>query len=216
MSFPPNVVACAAIYIAGKVLNYPFPSEPQTKEWLPWWKIFGASLEDIEYVAASILELYTTSFAKDVTWDYVETVTKAFAVSEQAQEAPQVPEPKVDVVQQPVIPKAEPPPSKVERMRPPSRERPPPVVRQERRRSREHHKHSDKHHKRHRHRSSSSPSSSSPDRSKRHAKKRDHHRRRRSSSSSRSDRRRRDEKRRHKKRRHSSSSPSSNRSSSLD
>jgi len=26
--FPPNVVACAAIYLAGRVINYPFPSDP--------------------------------------------------------------------------------------------------------------------------------------------------------------------------------------------
>lgn len=83
--FPPNVVACAAIYLAGRVINYPFPSDPHSNEWLPWWKIFGASIEDIEYVAASILELYASPFAKDVTWEYVDSLTKALtAPTEQA------------------------------------------------------------------------------------------------------------------------------------
>lgn len=52
------MIACAAIYLAGRAIDHPFPLDPLTTQPLPWWKIFGATIEDIEYVSASILELY--------------------------------------------------------------------------------------------------------------------------------------------------------------
>ena len=82
VSFPPIVIACAAIYLAGKVLDYPFPSDPQTKQWLPWWKIFGASQEDIEYVVASILELYQTQFIDQTNWNFVDSVTRDLTIEQ--------------------------------------------------------------------------------------------------------------------------------------
>lgn len=72
VSFPPNVIACSAIYLAGRVLDYPFPA--LEGKWLPWWGIFGAGIEDIEYVCASVLELYQPGFAKEVTPEHVERV----------------------------------------------------------------------------------------------------------------------------------------------
>lgn len=61
------MLACASIYLAARTTDYPLPPHP-------WWKIFGVTLEDIEYVAASILELYAPT--SSVSWDYIDSVTK--------------------------------------------------------------------------------------------------------------------------------------------
>ena len=50
--FPPNVIACACVYLASRVLDYPLPND------LEWWRVFGVKAEDMEYAAASILEVY--------------------------------------------------------------------------------------------------------------------------------------------------------------
>lgn len=77
VQFPPNVIACACIYLATRVLEYPMPIEPASGEQLPWWKIVGVSWEDLSYVAASILELYQEPFCKEASsWEYIDTVTK--------------------------------------------------------------------------------------------------------------------------------------------
>lgn len=52
MCFPPNVVACSAIYLAARMMDYPLPRN------LEWWKIFGVKFEDMEYVVSAVLELY--------------------------------------------------------------------------------------------------------------------------------------------------------------
>ena len=68
--FPPNVVACSAIYLAARVMNYPLPKS------LEWWKIFGVRFLDMQYVMASILELYDLS-SDPITTEYVESTIKA-------------------------------------------------------------------------------------------------------------------------------------------
>ncbi|TNV79459.1 hypothetical protein FGO68_gene433 [Halteria grandinella] len=98
VSFPPNVIACSAIYLAARLVDYPFPSDPETKHWLPWWTIFGASIEDMEYVTASILEIYQPSFAQDVNPEYVERLLATLQAQNQpVVEAPVAPA----VVQEP-------------------------------------------------------------------------------------------------------------------
>eukprot|EP00347_Sterkiella_histriomuscorum_P007354 403349268 len=81
--FPPNVVACSAIYLASKIMNYPFPKG------IEWWKIFGVKFEDIEYVSASILELYKICSTSDnqqlsITAQYVEGVVKGVLEQQKA------------------------------------------------------------------------------------------------------------------------------------
>ena len=39
--FPPNVIACSAIYLAARMIDFPLPSN------IEWWKIFGVKFEDI-------------------------------------------------------------------------------------------------------------------------------------------------------------------------
>jgi len=77
VQFPPNVIACAAIYLAGRITEHPFPIDPQTGSHLLWWKIFGVTFEDLSYVAASILELYQPSFMQDSqSHTFIDQVTK--------------------------------------------------------------------------------------------------------------------------------------------
>ncbi|CDW77457.1 cyclin l1 [Stylonychia lemnae] len=76
--FPPNVVASSAIYLAAKMMNYPLPQN------LEWWKIFGVKFEDIEYVVASILELYEVHTNDTISTLYVEGVIKGIQDAQKA------------------------------------------------------------------------------------------------------------------------------------
>ena len=49
--FPPQVIAAGALYLAIRMSNYPMPTQP-------WWILMEASLQNVEYVAATILHLY--------------------------------------------------------------------------------------------------------------------------------------------------------------
>jgi len=48
----PEVLACAAIYLAAKYFQVSLPKDP------PWHKLFDATREEIEYVSRMIMELY--------------------------------------------------------------------------------------------------------------------------------------------------------------
>lgn len=54
-------------------MNYPLPNN------LEWWKIFGVKFEDMEYIMATILELYEMKGddgKPGVSTQYVEKIVK--------------------------------------------------------------------------------------------------------------------------------------------
>lgn len=61
--YPPEALACTAIFMAARYKQHPLPENP------PWWELFDTSFEDIKAVATMILDLYTSlsSSSKDMT-----------------------------------------------------------------------------------------------------------------------------------------------------
>jgi len=67
--YPPNVIAVSCIYLALRVLNYPFVNVG------PWWTIFEVSIKQILEVCAEIVHIYelpkiTTAEAKQIVEKY--------------------------------------------------------------------------------------------------------------------------------------------------
>ncbi len=78
VSFPPYVLAAAAIYLSSRTMDHPLPD-------LEWWLAFDCTFEEIEEVASEIMSLYQR---KKVTLGYViDTLAK------RAAEAPPAPIP---------------------------------------------------------------------------------------------------------------------------
>lgn len=51
--FKPEVIACACIFLAARVVKINLPLRP------PWWELFDATYDDIEDISLSILRLYS-------------------------------------------------------------------------------------------------------------------------------------------------------------
>lgn len=60
--FPPQIIACAAIYLAAKMDEPPIllPMSPS-----PWWVLFDATKPEIQAVCAHLLWLYRGSEDKE-------------------------------------------------------------------------------------------------------------------------------------------------------
>ena len=58
VQFRPKVLACAAIYLAARVLGIRLPEDP------PWWELFDCEKEQILTVAGGVLALYQLPKAK--------------------------------------------------------------------------------------------------------------------------------------------------------
>ena len=61
--YAPEVICCAGIWLAARILQIKLPSTPET----PWWEIFNATKDDMEAVVASVTSLYArprASFVK--------------------------------------------------------------------------------------------------------------------------------------------------------
>jgi len=56
--FKPEVIACACIFLAARIVKINLPSRP------PWWQLFDASYDDIEDIALSIITLYSRPLRK--------------------------------------------------------------------------------------------------------------------------------------------------------
>ena len=54
LRYSPETIAAACIFLAARVLSIPLPKSPG------WWEVFGCSIEEIEAISLSILELYQT------------------------------------------------------------------------------------------------------------------------------------------------------------
>lgn len=50
--YPPEVIACSAVFLAARRLQVGLPSNP------PWYNVFGATTEDVEAVAVAVTQLY--------------------------------------------------------------------------------------------------------------------------------------------------------------
>ena len=52
--FPASEIACAAIYLSARTLQFSLPLHPT-----PWWQLMTKNFETVEDIAENILELYT-------------------------------------------------------------------------------------------------------------------------------------------------------------
>jgi len=56
LEYKPHIIACAAIYLAAKLLNIEDTLSHSNK----WWEAFDTKLEQIEHICNRMLDLYTT------------------------------------------------------------------------------------------------------------------------------------------------------------
>ena len=62
VSFPPNAIAAACLYLATRYLNHAFPTSVE------WWVIFGTTAGELRTIAGEILALYER---KRVSFAYI-------------------------------------------------------------------------------------------------------------------------------------------------
>mmetsp|Transcript_38289 Transcript_38289/g.68342 ORF Transcript_38289/g.68342 Transcript_38289/m.68342 type:complete len:409 (-) Transcript_38289:1988-3214(-) len=63
--YPPETIACGAIYLAGRVLQRPLPENP------PWWTLFDAQTEDLIHVCNTLAWMYRQPKPKEVAIELV-------------------------------------------------------------------------------------------------------------------------------------------------
>lgn len=57
--YQPEVIACACIFLAARMLKIPLPGSDTENEPMHWYELLDAKTEDVEAIAIRILELYT-------------------------------------------------------------------------------------------------------------------------------------------------------------
>ena len=57
--YQPEVIACACIFLAARMLKIPLPGSDEETEPKQWYELYDAKTEDVEAIAIRILQLYT-------------------------------------------------------------------------------------------------------------------------------------------------------------
>ena len=52
VQYPPNVIACASIFLTSRVCQIPLPKSP------PWYTVFDAKKDDLLVISAALVNLY--------------------------------------------------------------------------------------------------------------------------------------------------------------